>query len=222
MHTPRASRTLSAGLALCAAALPLWAQTPPAQPDPTPAAQPQVVQPQVQRREVRLPDFPTRNLEVGLVGGLYVTQNFGSSAVGGLRLAYHVTEDFFAVVQLGQTQVDDASLRQILPGGVLANGKQTLRYVTAGLGYNLLPGEVFLGRSRAFISQAYVLAGVGSTDFASQRKQTVDVGVGLRLYLNRRVALHAELRDHMFALDLLGRRETTHNPEFTLGLNVNF
>lgn len=189
---------------------------------PAQAAAPSVVEPQVARRDLKLPNYPSRDFEIGLFAGTYSTQNFGTSGVSGVRLGYHITEDFFVTAQYGSTKVSDESFRQILPGGIFVNRTETLKYYTLAMGYNLLPGEVFFGRSNAKLSQGYVLAGAGTTDFAGQRKQTIDIGFGLRLLWNQRFALQAEVRDHMFSLDLLGRRETTHNPELTFGLTVLF
>lgn len=198
------------------------AATPAAPGAPAPAAVPSVVEPQVARRDLKLPNYPSRDFEIGLFTGTYSTQNFGTSSVSGLRLGYHITEDFFVLAQYGSTKVSDESFRQILPGGIFVNRTETLKYYTLSMGYNLLPGEVFFGRSNAKLSQGYVIAGAGTTDFAGQRKQTIDLGFGLRLLWNQRFALQAEVRDHMFSLDLLGRRETTHNPEITFGLGVLF
>jgi outer membrane beta-barrel protein len=186
-----------------------------------PAAE-QVIQPQVARREVRRPQYPARDFGVGLYGGVYATENFGSSRVSGLRLSYHITEDIFFDGTLGQSQVSDEAFRQILPGGIFVNRTERLRYYAVSVGYNLLPGEVFFGRNTAKATQGYVLAGIGSTDFAGQKRQTVNYGFGLRLILADWFALQADVRDHVFALDLLGKRKTTHNPEITGGLTVYF
>ena len=70
------------------AALPVMAQTTPGKPAPE-----QVIVPQVERREVKLPRFASNDFSVGLFAGTYATQNFGTSAVSGVRLGYHVTED---------------------------------------------------------------------------------------------------------------------------------
>ncbi|MFO1266583.1 MAG: outer membrane beta-barrel domain-containing protein [Rubrivivax sp.] len=191
-------------------------------PAPAPAAAPPVIEPQVARRDLKLPNYPSRDIEVGLFTGTYSTQNFGTNSVSGLRLGYHITEDFFVSAQYGQTKVSDDSFRQILPGGVFVNRSETLKYYTLAMGYNLLPGEVFLGANNAKLSQGYVLVGAGTTDFAGQRKQTIDLGFGLRALWNQRIAAQAEVRDHLFSLDLLGRRETTHNPEITFGLTLIF
>jgi hypothetical protein len=81
--------------------------------------------------------------------GTYATQNFGTSAVGGVRLGYHITEDFFVEASTRITKVSDTSFRQILPGGVFPDEKAKLSYYNVSFGYNVLPGEVFIGAKRA-------------------------------------------------------------------------
>ena len=192
-----------------------------------PAAQPaaadtQVVVPQVERRTVRPPRFPSNDFEIGLFAGTFSTQNFGSSAVYGLRLGYHITEDVFVEGAFGQTKVSDEAFRQVLPGGIFVNPTETLSYVNLSAGYNLLPGEVFFGRNVAKASAFYVIGGIGSTEFIDQRRQTFNIGFGTRLLFNDSVAVQADVRDHIFTLDILGRRESTQNLEVTLGVTVFF
>jgi outer membrane beta-barrel protein len=99
-------------------------------------------------------------------------------------VGYHLTEDFFVRAATASTQVSDEAFRQILPGGVFPNQKETLSYYSLSLGYNLLPGEVFFGRGRPSAStRSTSSAGVGSTDFAGQRRQTFHLGFGWRLLL---------------------------------------
>ena len=65
-------------------------------------------------------------------------------------------------------------------------------------------------------------AGIGSTKLNSQRHQTVNFGTGLRLLLTDRIALQVDLRDHIFSMDLLGKRKSTNNVEFTGGVTIFF
>ena len=116
----------------------------------------QVIEPQVERRDVKLPRFPSKDFEIGLFTGTYETQNFGASSVSGLRLGYHITEDFFAEAAYAQTKVSDETFRQILPGGIFPTGKDTLKYYNLSAGYNVLPGEVFLGSNRAKATAVYL------------------------------------------------------------------
>jgi outer membrane beta-barrel protein len=193
-----------------------------AQQTPTQPNSNQVVVPEIERREVKLPKFPSNDIAVGLYAGTYATQNFGASPVIGMRLGYHVTEDWFVEATLGQSKVSDQAFRQILPGGVFADQNEKLRYYSASAGYNLLPGEVFPTAKRAKATAIYLVAGVGSTQFNQQRSQTVNVGLGGRLMLLDRAALQVDMRDHVFSLDLLGKRQSTHNLELTGGFTWYF
>ncbi|PPE70289.1 outer membrane beta-barrel domain-containing protein [Caldimonas thermodepolymerans] len=207
---------LSASAAL---AMPLCAA---AQQEPSPPATEQVVVPEIDRRDVRLPRIPSNDFEAGVFTGIYATESFGSSVVAGVRLGYHVTEDFFVEAAYARTRVSDEAFRRILPGGVFTDEKETLSYYNVSVGYNLLPGEVFLGARRAKASALYLIAGIGSTKLADQSNQTINVGFGGRVFLADWAAVQVDMRDHMFSYDLLGERKRTHNLEFTLGLSFFF
>lgn len=187
-----------------------------------PSNRDQPVVPQVDRRDVKLPRIASKDFEIGAFLGTYSAQNFGSNMAGGLRLGYHLSEDFFVELGLGQTKVSDETYRQILPGGIFANSSATLRYTNLSIGWNVLPGEVFIGKGKAKATSVYLLGGVGSTSFVDQRKQTFNVGLGMRLYLSDRTSMRVDIQDHVFSLDLLGKRETTQNPELTVGLSFYF
>jgi outer membrane beta-barrel protein len=189
--------------------------------DPQPANE-QVIVPQVERREVKLPRFPSKDFEVSALVGTYGTQNFGASLVGGMRLGYHITEDFFVEAAFAQTKVSDETFRQILPGGVFPDQKEKLSYYSVSAGYNVLPGEVFIGSRYAKASSVYLIGGVGSTKFDQQRRQTFNVGFGLRVLLTDKFALRVDMRDHIYSLDLLGKRQSTQNLELTTGVAYYF
>lgn len=202
------------------AALHVQAQTTTADPA-RPASEPIVV-PQVDRRDVRVPRYPSRDFELGTFVGTYATENFGTSFVYGVRAGYAITEDFFVEGVYAQTKVSDESFRQILPGGIFGAEEQKLTYYNLSVGYNILPGEVFIWRNRARPSQLYIIGGVGSTKFVDQRKPTFNVGFGFRVFLSDWAALQVDLRDHIFSIDLLGQRQSTQNLELTGGLSVWF
>ena len=134
-----------------------------------------------------------------------------------------VTEGLFVEATYGQTETDRTSF-EVLSGAVelLMDEDRTLSYYNLSFGYNILPGEVFLGKSRAFNSALYIAAGAGNTEFAGDENFTVTVGMGYRLLAQDWLALHLGVRDHMFDSDLLGEEKTTHNIESFLSLTFFF
>jgi outer membrane beta-barrel protein len=211
--------TLALTLFLAAAAPLAAAQTTPA---PQRPANEQVIVPEVERRDVKLPRFPSKDFEAGLFAGVYSAESFGSHPVAGVRLGYHLSEDIFVQAALAQTSLSDEAFRRVLPGGVFPQPKERLIYYSLSAGYNLLPGEVFLGSRRAKATQVYLVGGIGSTRFFEQRRLTFNLGLGMRLMLADRWALQVDLRDHVFSYDLLGKRESTQNVELTGGLAYFF
>jgi len=182
----------------------------------------QVIVPQVERREVHKPKYPSNDFELGMFGGTYTVQNFGTHFVWGARLGYDITEDFFVEATYGRTKASDAEFRQILPGGIFTAEQQKLQYYDLSLGWNFLPGEIFIGKNWAKASTMYAIGGLGSTKFDSQRMQTWNFGLGAKLFLADWVALRADVRDRIYTLDLLGKRSSTQNPEVTLGFSFFF
>ncbi len=208
-------------LALAAAATSLVTATGAGAQAQKPATE-QVVVPEVERRDIRNPRYPSNDISVGAYLGTYATQNFGASFVYGVRLGYAITEDFFVEGAYAQTTVSDESFRQILPGGIFVETTEKLSYYNLSVGYNVLPGEVFLGRSRAMPSALYLLGGVGSTDFNGQQSQTFNLGLGFRVFLADWAALQVDMRDYIYSLDILGKRQSTQNLEFTGGVTFYF
>src|SRR6056297_3877317 len=48
-----------------------------------------------ERRAVNVDAIDSENWQVGVFGGLMSVEDFGSNALVGVRVAYHVTEDLF-------------------------------------------------------------------------------------------------------------------------------
>jgi outer membrane beta-barrel protein len=196
-------------------ALPADAQTPPGAAQ-RPANE-QVIEPAVPRRDVRVPKIPNKDFIIGAYVGTYSTEDFGANLVYGARLGYAITEDFFVEALCGTSKVSDENFRQILPGGVFPEKEEKLQYYNLSVGYNVLPGEVFFGSRYAKASALYLIAGVGSTKFLEQSKQTINFGLGLRIFPADWMAIQVDFRDHVYSLDLLGQRKSTQNLELTAG-----
>ena len=211
------------GLSGCAATKNLFSVGPEEAAQPSTEPPGQVIDPEVERREVKEPKIDREDFEVGAFVGIMSIEDFGSDAVYGVRFAYHVTEGFFVEATIGQTEAGLTSF-EVLSGGspIIADGDRTYTYYNLNLGYNILPGEGFVGEGHAYNTSFYLTAGLGSTQFAGDDRFTVNFGAGYRFLLNDSVAFHVDFRDHMFDIDLLGEEKTTHNLEGHLGVTVFF
>ena len=221
MRTLLLALPLTAGLT-CLGPAALAQTTPPTGGTATPPPNEQVIVPAVPRREVVVPKIPNRDFIVGAFVGTYSADDFGASLVYGARLGYHITEDFFVEGVYGTTKVSDENFRQILPGGVFPQKEEALDYYNLSVGYNILPGEVFFGSWYAMASALYLIAGVGSTKFLEQSKQTINFGLGYRVFLKDWAAIQVDFRDHLYTLDLLGQSKSTQNLELTAGATFFF
>lgn len=192
---------------------------------PPPTAEPpgQVIDPEVERREVKEPEIDREDFEVGAFAGIMSIEDFGTDLVVGARLAYHVTPGFFIEGTVGQSEAGLTSFEQLSGGArLIDDDERTLTYYNLNVGYNILPGEGFIGEGRAYNTNMYLIAGLGSTRFAGDDRFTVNFGAGFRFLLTDSVAIHVDFRDHLFDIDILGREKTTHNLEGTVGVAVFF
>lgn len=183
----------------------------------------QVIAPQVERREIVQPRIDSEDFEAGLFVGLLSVEDFGVNAVTGVRVAYHVTESFFVEGTYGQSDTGKTSYERLSGAAeLLTTDQRELSYYNLSLGYNVLPGEVFVNGNYAFNSALYLIAGAGSTRFAGDDRFTINVGGGYRFLATDWLALHADVRDHLFDIDVLGSNQTTHNIEISLGATLFF
>jgi outer membrane beta-barrel protein len=211
------------GLSGCAATKNLFGIGPDEAPPPSTEPPGQVIDPQVERREIKEPKIDREDFEAGAYVGIMSIEDFGTNVVYGVRLAYHVTEGFFVEGTVGQTEGGLTSY-EILSGGapLISDDERTLTYYNLNLGYNLLPGEGFIGEGRAYNTNFYLIAGLGSTSFAGDNRFTVNFGAGFRFLFTDSIALHLDFRDHMFDIDILGEDKTAHNLEGHIGVTVFF
>jgi outer membrane beta-barrel protein len=205
-------------IALCAIGLvvadPSWASD---------AETPQVIEPQVDRRHVTLPDIDSENVEITLFGGIMNVEDFGSNPVYGLRVAFHVSEDLFIEAAGGITETEK-NLAEELSGfnDLVEDDDRKLTYYNLSLGYNILPGEAFITRKWTFTTDFYLIGGVGSTTFLGDSEFTGNIGAGYRFLITDWLAGRIDARDHMFKMSIGGISDNTHNLEFSGGLAAFF
>ena len=182
-----------------------------------------VVSPEVERREIEPAAIDKEDYEVGAYVGMMSIQDFDTDWLYGVRGAWHVTEDFFLEGSYGMTQGDETSYEKLSGGAPLFDDSdRDYTFYNLSIGWNALPGEIFLFDDYAFKSDLYLILGAGGTDFLGDTWFTASFGVGYRLLLNDWIAFHLDARDHIFDRDTFGEDEITHNIELSTGLKVFF
>ena len=182
-----------------------------------------VIEPELERREIEVAAIDTEDFELGLFAGLMSIEDFGVNSVAGARFAYHITEKYFVELAAGASEGEETSFERLSGAAqLLTDDERSLSYYNLSLGYNLFPGEVYLGSDRAFNSTLYLIGGVGKTNFAGDDRFTLSFGMGVRLLPTDWFAIHADIRDNIYDVDLLGQEKTTHNLEAHLGVTFFF
>ncbi len=202
-----------AGSAVAVATLPAFAQVEQSQP-------PQVIEPNVERRAIDVAAIDTEDFELTGFLGLMSVEDFETNAVYGARLAYHINDALFAEAAVGQTEVGDSTAEKLANASFFDD--RTLTYYDASLGWNLLPGESFLGQQRAYNSAFYLIGGLGSTDFADDSNFTVNLGFGFKILPTDYMAIRIEARSYMFDTDINADDKTLTNMQGTLNISWFF
>jgi len=184
---------------------------------------PRVIEPNVARRKIKTPKIDNENWEFGVGLGFMSIEDFGTSSTYAAQLNYHVTEDFFFRIDAGQSTAGETSFETI--GGdveLLTGDERRFTYYSLSLGYNFLPGEVYLGRNLAMNSGFYLMGGIGSVDFAGDNHLAINLGAGYRVLPTDWLAIHIGVMDRVFDSDLLGETKVTNNIETLLSATVFF
>jgi outer membrane beta-barrel protein len=187
------------------------------------ATPPRVIEPNVARRKIKTPKIDNENWEIGVGAGFMSIEDFGTSSTYAAQVSYHVTEDFFFRLDAGQSTAGKTSF-ETLGGNIelLTGDERRFTYYSLSLGYNFLPGEVYLGRNLAMNSGFYLLGGIGSVDFAGDQHLTINLGAGYRVLPTDWLAIHIGVQDRVFDSDLLGETKVTNNMEMLLSATVFF
>ena len=126
-----------------------------------------------ERREVRINRLDNENFEIGAYTGVISIEDFGSNLVYGARVAYHISEDFFAEAAYGASRLGQTSFEELSGGSpLLTDAERDFSFYNAGVGYNILPGETFFGKNLAVKGGLFLIAGIGSTEFGGDDRFT--------------------------------------------------
>jgi outer membrane beta-barrel protein len=182
-----------------------------------------IITPDLERRHIKEADLDSENFEVGLYYGLLSVEDFGSNPVEGVTFSYHITEDFFAQANYATSKTQKTSY-ELLSGGVelLTPAQRDLSYYNISLGYNLLPGQVYISEKWHFNTGVYFIAGAGNTRFAEKNYFTYNLGAGFKFYATDWLMVDLSMRDYSFSHELFGNSKKTSNLESRLGISLFF
>ena len=183
---------------------------------------PSIVAPVVTRRQVRQVKIDAEDFEIGPYMGVLALEEFGLHPSYGVRLSYHLSEDLFAEVNVGRSKGGLASYERLTGINLFPDSGRQITYYDLGVYYNLLPGEIFLGKGRALNTSLYVGGSVGALRFAGDNSFTVAVGGGYRVMVNDWLSMRIDLRDRLMRSPLPGLGRASHNLESYLGFTVFF
>jgi len=182
-----------------------------------------LIEPQVDRVDFDESLIDSYDIELAIYAGFLAVENFDTNLVTGLKIGYHISEDFFVQASLGRSEVGETSFEKLTGGApLLSSSERQVEYYLVSLGFNLFPGEAFVTDSTTFNSVFYVSGGLGSTRFAGDDRYTIGLAAGYRTLFADGFSVDVEMRDLIFDMDIFGEEETTHNLELTVALNVFF
>ena len=182
-----------------------------------------LIEPQIERTEFDEAKIESYDFEIAAYTGYLAIEDFNTDFVTGIKLGYHVSEDFFVQASYGRGEVGETSFERLSGGApLLSQSEREVEYYLVALGFNLFPGEAFVTDSTTFNTVFYISGGVGTTTFAGDDRFTIAYAVGHRTLFADGFSLDIEMRDLIFEQDIFGTEESTNNLEFTVSLNLYF
>lgn len=169
------------------------------------------------------PDINVDDFEIILATGFLSIENFGVDNAVLLNVNYHVNEAFFIQLGLVLAEASETSF-EVLTGNasLLTKSEREFKSYYIDVGYNLFPGEGFFSQNHTYSTDYYLIAGIGSTDFAGNENFTYNYGAGFRIAISESLTVTSEFRNYVFDIDVFGSDESTDNLSFTLGIGVVF
>src|SRR5882724_1732126 len=175
---------------------------------PTQAADEPVINPEVQRRTIKTPRIRNEDFEFGGYVGIISIEDFGSSSIYGGKFNYHISEDLFLQITYGQAHGDTTSYERLAGGAhLLTDSQRKYTNLALNVGWDALPGEIFIGKGHAYNTAFYLTFGLGYTEFGSNKHFTENGGMGYRILFNRWVAANFDFRDYWYDTDLTGPKK---------------
>jgi outer membrane beta-barrel protein len=174
------------------------------------------------RKGVQKRDFLKRlRFEASVWGGFFAADLLSSSYSYGGAIAFYPFEDLGVEASLLVTPFSlavEKPLTQFFSGQVF---QKSLAYVLVG---NILWSPIHLkmrATERAIVhGDLFFALGAGDTLNQTVQGATFDVGLGMKIYPNRWLAVRFDLRDYLMLQEAIAVQRVTNNLVGTLGLSV--
>jgi len=164
----------------------------------------------------------TEKFELGLFLGSLAVEDFSSGLVYGVSFSYHITPAFLAQFNYGESEVDKATFEDVANDSFLSDEGRVFEYYNVLAGYRVLRGRSFFGANKKYNSDIYLLAGIGSVDFAGNSNSSIVIGTSYRVVLTDAIVANFDIRGHSVERDFLGDNKRTFNTEYAFGVNFLF
>ncbi|MFT6906947.1 MAG: outer membrane beta-barrel protein [Oleiphilaceae bacterium] len=181
-----------------------------------------LIEPDVEPVVIKEALIDSENFEIGGFFGTINIEDFESSLLYGVRLAYHLSEDVFFEANYGFADAGETSAEQLGQVQILTNDARDYTFYNVNVAYNILPGQAYFARRYAFNTNFYLILGLGATEFADDNRLTINYGAGYQVLLNDVFAWHLSARQHMYKIDLLGEEKNAINTELSTGISIFF
>lgn len=174
-------------------------------------------------KKYKSPDIEVDDFEILANFGFLSIEDFGVSNSAIFSLNYHVNELYFVQASLVTAEASETSF-EVLTGNptLLTDAQRDYESYNISLGYNLFPGEGFFSKEHTFSTDYYVIAGIGSTDFAGDEHFTYNYGAGFRAAISSNFTIYSEFRNYVFDIDVFGTNKSSNNLSISLGIGFVF
>lgn len=160
-------------------------------------------------------------LELTAWAGFFAADLTSTSYDYGGAIAFYPVEDFGFEASLVVTPVTlavERPLTQFFAGEVF---RESLAFAVVG---NVLWSPIHLkmrvSDRKIIHGDVFFAIGAGSTFNATVQGATFDVGIGLKIYPNKWVAVRFDLRDYLWLQEVVAVQRVTNNLVGTLGISV--
>jgi outer membrane beta-barrel protein len=163
-----------------------------------------------------------RRHELSALGGVYAADMTSSSFLAGGSYTYHLSEDFGLEASFGYTRSRSELIRIVEERLATDLTREDLPvYLYQGhLVWTVAYGKLRWFGARISRFDFDLALGGGITDNRSARGLTGSAGLGLKFYPTTYLAVRIDLRDQLFAQELLGESRLVNNLLASLGLSL--